>query len=141
MIWKHKYTKEELKAFQKDTLSEYLEINVLEIGNDYIKARMPIQPKTLQPFGILHGGASAALAESMGSIASSMCIDSSKEVPVGIEINANHLLQGKGSSVLAVTTPIKIGRRIHVWNTEIFDNKDQLICVSRLTVMIIKKNY
>jgi 1,4-dihydroxy-2-naphthoyl-CoA hydrolase len=139
MIWKNKYNKGQLNEFQEGTMLEHLEIEVLEIGNDYIKATMPIQAKTIQPFGILHGGASAALAESMGSIASSMCIDTSTEVPVGIEINANHLLQGKGKNVIAITRPIKIGKRIHVWNTEIFDNKDRLICVSRLTVMIIKK--
>jgi 1,4-dihydroxy-2-naphthoyl-CoA hydrolase len=139
MIWKNKLSITELQRFQSGTMAEHLGINILKIGEDFILAEMPINKKTIQPFGILHGGASAALSESMGSIASSLCVDLDSEIPVGIEINANHLYQGKGEKVLAKTTPIRIGGRIHVWNTEIFDEEKRLLCVSRLTVMIIKQ--
>lgn len=140
MIWKKKLTQPQIQQLQEDTMLNHLGIKVLEIGNDYVLSEMPIDTRTVQPQGILHGGASAALSESMGSIASSMCINMNEEIPVGIEINANHLRQGRGEKVTAKTTPIKIGRKIHVWNTEIFDQQNKLLCVSRLTVMIIKKN-
>jgi 1,4-dihydroxy-2-naphthoyl-CoA hydrolase len=139
MIWKNKLGESELQRFQSGTMAEHLGLKILEIGEDFILGEMPINEKTIQPFGILHGGASAALSESMGSVASYLCIDLENEIPVGIEINANHLYQGKGKKVLAKTTPIRIGSRIHVWNTEIFDEEKRLLCVSRLTVMIIKQ--
>lgn len=140
MIWKKKFSPHELNGLKNGTMQEHLGIKIVEIGDNYLLAEMPIDARTKQPAGILHGGASAALSETMGSIASLMCIDMENEVPVGIEINANHLYQGKGEKVSAKTTPIRIGKKIHVWNTEIFNQENKLLCVSRLTVMIIKKN-
>jgi len=140
MIWITKPSVEVINNMMKNTLVEHLDIEIVEIGDDYIKATMPVQEKTRQPMGLLHGGASAALSESIGSIASFLIIeDLSKEAIVGVEINANHLRAVKSGKVTSITKPIKIGRRIQVWNTDIYDEQDRLACTSRLTTMRIAR--
>lgn len=137
-MWKTNPTLESLNDIGRGSLSEHLGIEFTEVGSDYIKARMPVDHRTKQPMGLLHGGASAALSETMGSIAGVLIIeDMSKQSIVGIEINANHLSSAKSGYVHATTKPVKIGRRLQVWNTEIHDDEGKLICTSRLTTMII----
>jgi len=139
MIWKHRPELEVLNGMLKNTMVEHLDIVITEIGDDYIKATMPVQSKSKQPMGLLHGGASAALSESIGSVAGVLIVDDiMKEQIVGVELNANHLRPVKEGSVYSITKPIKVGRRIQVWNTEIFDESHNLICTSRLTTMRIE---
>jgi 1,4-dihydroxy-2-naphthoyl-CoA hydrolase len=137
MIWKVKPEIEVISNFNKGTLVEHLGIEVIEIGDDFIKSRMPVDHRTKQPMGLLHGGASAVLSESMGSIAGWLTTGDVQRSVVGLEINANHLKSAKSGWVYGTTKPIRIGKNIQVWNTEIFDENDQLICVSRLTLMVL----
>lgn len=137
-IWKTNPTLEALNDIGRGSLPGHLGIEFTEVGEDYIKAKMPVDQRTKQPMGLLHGGASAALSETMGSVAGVLIIeDPSKQSIVGIEINANHLRSAKSGFVHATTRPVKIGRRLQVWNTEIHDDEGKLICTSRLTTMII----
>ena len=139
MIWKNKPTLEFINAISKNTMLEHLEIRIVEVGDDYIKATMPVNAKSKQPMGLLHGGASVALSESMGSIAGVLILDDiTKESIVGVEINANHLRSVRSGEVYSITKPIRIGRSIQVWNTDIFDSEDRLVCTSRLTTMRIQ---
>lgn len=139
-IWKQPYTIESINAIGKNTLVEHLGIEFTEVGDDYILARMPVDHRTVQPMRILHGGASVALAESMGSVAGVLCLDDPRtQTIVGVEINANHLRSVRESSmVYAKASPIQLGRRIQVWNIEISNEKGQLTCVSRLTIMVVE---
>ena len=137
-MWKTNPTLEALNDIGIGSLPEHLGIEFIEVGPDYIKARMPVDHRTKQPMGLLHGGASAALSETMGSIAGVLIIeDMTKQSIVGVEINANHLSAAKSGYVYATTKPVKIGRRLQVWNTEIHDEDGKLICTSRLTTMIV----
>ncbi len=136
-IWKNTITKDDLNAINQNTLASTLNIQVEEIGDDYIKATMPVGSKTKQPFGILHGGASVVLAETLGSIGSILCIPNTNTgVPVGLEINANHLRPVSSGKVTGFARPIKLGKTVHVWNIEIYNDDGKLSCVSRLTILI-----
>jgi 1,4-dihydroxy-2-naphthoyl-CoA hydrolase len=137
MIWKAKPDLEVLNKFNKNTLVEWLGIEITEIGGDFIRAKMPVDHRTRQPMGLLHGGASVVLSESLGSVASWLVAGADATSVVGIEVNANHLKTAKEGYVFSITRPIKLGKTLHVWNTEVFDEKENLICVSRLTVMIL----
>lgn len=137
MIWKNPLNLEVLNKTGDNTLVEHLGIEFIEIGEDYLTARMPVDHRTKQPMGLLHGGASAALAETMGSVASVCCIDFGKKSVVGVEINANHLKSVKTGFVYGKVSPIKLGNRLHVWQIDICNEDEQLVCSSRLTVMII----
>ena len=140
MIWRTKPDLNVINNFTQNTLASHLGIEVTEFGDDYVKAKMPVDARTKQPAGLLHGGASVVLSESMGSVASFYLIeDISRQSIVGVEINANHLRAVKDGFVYSITRPIKIGRTLHIWNTEIYDESDNLVCVSRLTVMVIDK--
>lgn len=122
----------------KNTLSDHLGIEFLEKGDNYLIARMPVDHRTKQPFGLLHGGASVALAETLGSIASVLCLDDpAKQKAVGLEINANHLRSVTEGWVYGKVTPIHIGRRTHIWDIKITNEEEKLVCVSRLTVAIV----
>jgi len=138
MIWKNNPTVSRLNAIAKGNMVEHLGIEIVEIGDDYLKAKMPVDHRTKQPMGLLHGGASVALSESMGSFASVLILeDPMKYSIVGIEINANHLKAVRSGSVYSTTKPIRLGRKIQVWNTEIVDQNEHLVCISRLTTMTI----
>ena len=136
MIWKVKPDVEVINNFNKDTLVAHLGIEIVEVGSDFIKSKMPVDHRTRQPMGLLHGGASVVLSESVGSIASWLVTADQTKNIVGIEVNANHLKSAKSGFVFGITKPIRIGRTLHVWNTEIYDEDDILLCVSRLTVMV-----
>ena len=139
-IWFNKNSKlEDLKSLGHGTMSEYLGIEWTELGEDFIKARMPVNEKTKQPVGLLHGGASCVLAETLGSIASYLVIDISKFYCVGIEINANHIRSIKEGFVIGTVRPLHIGGMTHVWDIKIVNEEEKLICVCRLTVAIIKQ--
>ena len=140
MIWKRKIDIESLNTSREKSLVEHLGIEYTQFGDDFLEATMPVDHRTKQPYGILHGGASVALAETLGSVASSLCIPADENtIPVGIEINANHLKSVSRGKVIGKATPVRIGRSLHVWNIEIRNDKDELTCVSRLTCMIIEK--
>lgn len=132
-------TPEELQIGSKNTLAEHLGIEFLAVSPKLIKAKMPVDHRTVQPFGILHGGASVALAETLGSIAAQMNIDQEKNVAVGLDINANHIRSVNEGFVYGVATPMHIGRTVQVWEIKITNEDDKLVCVSRLTVSIIEK--
>lgn len=130
---------DELNALSNNTMAAALDISFTEIGDNYLKAQMPVNDNSRQPYGLLHGGASAALAETIGSVASSLCIDKERYICVGLEINCNHIRGKKDGMVTATATPLHIGASTHVWDIKIHDERDKLICVSRLTVAILKK--
>ncbi|MBS1606838.1 MAG: hotdog fold thioesterase [Bacteroidetes bacterium] len=132
-------TIQDLKLLGKDTMGDYIGIELTEIGDNYLKARMPVDDRTRQPYGLLHGGASAALAETLGSVASALVIDQSQYDCVGLEINANHIRGVKEGHVFGTAIPLHIGRSTHVWDIKIYDDREKLVCVSRLTVAIIRK--
>ncbi|HXS35804.1 MAG TPA: hotdog fold thioesterase [Flavipsychrobacter sp.] len=139
-IWKNNnVTLTTLNSLSKNTMAEFLDISFIDIGDDHLKASMPVNNKTHQPYGLLHGGASAVLAETIGSVASSLCIDTERQICVGIEINCNHIRGKKDGVVIATAQPLHIGATTHVWDIKIKDEKENLICVSRLTVAILKK--
>jgi 1,4-dihydroxy-2-naphthoyl-CoA hydrolase len=130
---------EELNKFSKNTLIEHLSIDFKEIGADYITATMPVVPQVHQPIGYLHGGASLALAETVGSVASHLLIDPEQFNVFGLEINANHIRSVKDGLVIATAKPIHLGNKTHVWDIRIEDDKKQLVCIVRLTNMVVKK--
>lgn len=133
-LWKKRTTVEQLRELAKDTLIEYLGIEILEIGDDYLKARMPVDHRTRQPYGVLHGGASAALAETLGSVAAGLCINGDSQTVVGLEINANHIRSVHDGWVTGVTKPIHVGKSTQVWEIRIYDDQEKLACISRLTL-------
>ena len=139
-IWFHKdLSVEKLKPLGKGTMGEHLGIEWTEVGENYIKAKMPVDHRTIQPYGLLHGGASCTLAETIGSVASAMVIDHSKFICVGLEINANHVRGVRQGFVTGVASPLHLGSSTHVWDIKIYDEKEKLICVSRLTVAILPR--
>lgn len=139
VIWKHAVSLENLNLMNQNTLGGALDIRFTEMGDDFVTATMPVNASTVQPFRILHGGASVALAETLGSVASTLCIENHTEsTAVGLEINANHLKSVReGATVTGTCRPIRIGRQVHVWQIEIRDEKGDLSCISRLTVAVV----
>ena len=123
----------------QNTMTSTIGIEITDIGDDFICGNMPVDERTTQPLGLLHGGASAALAETLGSIGGGIKVYSNNETVVGIEINANHLKSVRDGWVYGKATPIRIGKKIQVWNIEITNEDDDLICVSRLTLAVIPK--
>ena len=130
---------QKLNDFQKNTITELLGIEITDFGPDYFCGKMPVDHRTVQPYGLLHGGASAVLAESLGSIAGGMQVNRDTQTVVGVEINCNHLRSARDGWVYGKATPVKIGRKIHVWNIEIKNEDDKLVAVSRLTLAVIDK--
>jgi 1,4-dihydroxy-2-naphthoyl-CoA hydrolase len=131
---------EEINRFNRNTLMEQLGIQCVEIGEDYIVSTMPVDHRTHQPMGLLHGGASAALIESIGSMGSTLLLDLDKEAPVGLEVNANHVGSVRSGSVRAVGRIVHAGKRTHLWQVDIFDEStEKLICTGRLTIMVIPR--
>jgi 1,4-dihydroxy-2-naphthoyl-CoA hydrolase len=130
----------EINSRNSSTLMQSLGIECAEIGTDFLVLKMPVDERTIQPMGILHGGASAALIETVGSMGSTLLIDLNKQTPVGLELNCNHVRSVKSGFVLATGTLVHCGRRSHVWQVNIHEEgTKRLICTGRLTVMIIEK--
>ncbi|HVM88778.1 MAG TPA: hotdog fold thioesterase [Puia sp.] len=139
-IWFNKSLRiEDIKNISKGTMADHIGIELTEIGENYIKGRMPVDHRTQQPYGLLHGGASVALAETLGSIASAYVIDHSKYLCVGLEINANHIRGAKQGFVYGIATALHIGNSTHVWEIKIHDENEKLVCASRLTVAVLKR--
>jgi 1,4-dihydroxy-2-naphthoyl-CoA hydrolase len=111
----------------------------MEIGDDWIKARMPVDQRTIQPAGLLHGGASVTLAETLGSVAANLCVDTKEKVCVGLEINANHVRSIRAGYVYGITKPIHIGSTTQLWEIQIRDEDEKLVCISRLTMAVLNK--
>ena len=137
-IWYRPYTLEELDRQSRGSLSEHVDIRFTEIGPDYVRATMPVDLRTQQPFGLLHGGASVTLAETLGSVAANCCIDSAHFFAVGQEINANHLRPVRSGRVTGTARPIHLGARSQVWEIRIEDEKGRLTCISRLTMSVVE---
>ena len=139
-IWfKQGISLDQLDQLNKNNLAEHLGMQFTEIGDNYLKATMPVDHRTQQPYGLLHGGASVALAETLGSVGSALIIDLEKYICVGIEINANHVRGVKSGIVTGIATTIHIGSSTHVWDIKIYDDKEKLVCISRLTVSVLNK--
>ena len=140
MIWSRIYKVEEFSSFQSNTLLESLGIELSQIGEDFLEGTMPVDKRTKQPFGILHGGASVALAETLGSVAAGMVIDRQKFNAVGLDINANHVRPVSSGTVTGIAKAIFIGRKTHVWEIKISETSSgKLSCVSRITMAILPK--
>jgi 1,4-dihydroxy-2-naphthoyl-CoA hydrolase len=139
-IWFRDVTLDDLVSHCRNTLVEHLGIRLTEIGPDYLRGTLPVDRRTHQTMGILHGGASAALAETLGSIAGNLCVDTTRFVCVGQEINANHVRPIASGEVTGTARPIHIGRRTQVWQIEIRDPRERLVCISRLTLAVLARD-
>ncbi len=132
-------TLESLNKLSANTMVSHLGIEFTRVGDDFIEAKMPVDSRTQQPLGLLHGGASVTLAETLGSIAATCCVDRETQYCVGLDINANHIKSAKTGYVFGVTRPIHIGKRTHVWEIRIVNEQKELICISRITMAVIDK--
>jgi 1,4-dihydroxy-2-naphthoyl-CoA hydrolase len=139
-IWFNKNIKlTDLIPFGPSTMAEHLGMEWVEIGENFLTIKMPVDNRTKQPYGLLHGGASCALAETAGSVASHLVIDPNKFICVGLEINANHVRSARHGYVIGIATALHLGATTHVWDIKICDESNKLICISRLTVAVLKK--
>ncbi len=139
-IWFNKdLSLQQFAHWGKDTMGEHLGIQFTALEAGYLEATMPVDKRTVQPYGLLHGGASVALAETVGSVASALVIDHEKYICVGLDINANHIRSVRQGIVTARVTPLHIGSTTHVWEIRITDEKGKLVCISRLTVAILER--
>jgi 1,4-dihydroxy-2-naphthoyl-CoA hydrolase len=135
-IWKQHADLETLNAWSERTLMRALDIRITEIGDDYLRGTMPVDDRTRQPYGILHGGASVALAETLGSTAAMLCCEAGRAA-VGLDINANHLRAVREGLVTATARPIHVGRSTQVWEIRIGNDAGELTCISRLTMAVV----
>lgn len=139
-IFRKDVTLEVINKLALNTLAEQIGIEFTAIGDDYLEAQMPVDNRTRQPFGLLHGGASVALAETLGSVAATCCIDASKQFCVGLEINANHLKGVRDGRVKGITKPIHLGKKTQVWEIRIVNQQNELVCISRITMAVLDKS-
>ncbi len=139
-IWYSSPNLDEINQLNKNTLGETLAIEFIEIGHDYLVATMPVDNRTKQPFGILHGGANVVLAETMGSVASLLTVNRELFIGVGIEINANHIKAVSSGKVKGICKPLNIAGKNHIWDIKIYNEANELTCVSRFTCTIVAKN-
>jgi len=138
-IWKIKPDIDSVNELSQNTMLSAIGIEFTDLGEDYIKATMPVDHRTHQPMGLLHGGASAALAETLGSFASHLVVDSTKFNCVGLEINANHIRPKTEGTVTGIARPIHLGSKTHIWEIKIEDERGKLVCISRLTMAVLPK--
>lgn len=138
-IWRVNVPLAELQPMRRGTMVEHVDIQITEMGDDFLRGTMPVDHRTVQTMGILHGGASVVLAETLGSIAANLCVDQSRQACVGQEINANHLRPVASGLVTGTARPIHLGSRSQVWQIEIRDERERLVCISRLTMAIIER--
>jgi uncharacterized protein (TIGR00369 family) len=131
---------EKLNERSQNTMSDWLGIEFYEIGENFLKARMPVDHRTVQPLGVVNGGAFCALAETVGSMAANMCLDRTKYVALGLDINANHLKSARKGFVYGTAKPFHIGKTTQVWEIQIHNDDNQLCCISRLTLSVIPLN-
>ena len=138
-IWFKPFSVDDLNAYQQQTLVSHLGILYTEVGEDFLSASMPVDSRTKQPAGILHGGASVALAETLGSTGANLVVDRDKQLCVGLEINANHVRAMREGEVRGTARPLHIGGTTQVWEIRITDEKDRLVCVSRITMAVLDR--
>lgn len=139
MIWFKKYDDSIMQGMGMGTMMEHLDIQIKEIGDDFISGTMPVDHRTKQPAGLLHGGASVVLAETLGSIAAFLVVDPELYTCVGLDINANHLRAVKEGKVIGTARPIHLGATTHVWSIEIKDENGRMVCISRLTMAVLQR--
>ncbi|MFL0681807.1 MAG: hotdog fold thioesterase [Algoriphagus aquaeductus] len=139
MVFVTKPTLELLNTPRRQSMVDHLGIQYTAIGDDFLEATMPVDHRTIQPYGLLHGGASVALAETLGSVSSSLTLDLEKQVCVGLEINANHLKAVREGKVRGIAKPVHLGKSTQVWEIKIYNEADQLCCISRITMAILDK--
>lgn len=139
MIFPPDLSLDSLNQMGKNTMTDFLDIRFTQIGEDFLEASMPVTDKTKQPLGLLHGGANVVLAETLGSVAATLTVDTSRQHCVGLEINANHLKSVREGLVRGVTKPIHLGKKTQVWEIKIYNGHDELTCISRITMAIIDK--
>ena len=137
-IWKQATDLERINAWNRGCLVEHLGMRVTAIGDDWVQGTMPVDARTKQPFGLLHGGASVALAESLGSLAGNLCIDAG-EMAVGLDINANHVRAVTDGEVTGTARAVHLGRTTQVWEIRIVDAHARLVCISRLTLAVVPR--
>lgn len=139
-IFRKDVTLEALNKLSKNTMAEQIGLEFTAIGEDSMEATIPVDKRTHQPMGLLHGGASVTLAETLGSVAATCCIDIANQICVGLEINANHLRGVRDGFVKGVAKPIHIGKKTQVWEIRIYNQQEEMTCISRLTVAVLNKN-
>jgi 1,4-dihydroxy-2-naphthoyl-CoA hydrolase len=139
MIWQRSASLEELNSGQDGTLIGHLGIEFTEISDDFLRGTMPVDGRTRQPYGLLHGGASVALAETLGSTGATLCVDTKEYQCVGQEINANHVRAARTGLVTGTARPVHLGGRTHVWTIDIVNELGRLVCTSRLTVAVVRR--
>jgi 1,4-dihydroxy-2-naphthoyl-CoA hydrolase len=137
-IWYRPYTVEELERMSRGSMHDHLDIRFTEIGDDYLRGTMPVDSRTCQPFGLLHGGASVVLAETLGSVGANCCVDDARYYCVGQEINANHLRSVRSGRVTGTARPIHVGGRSQVWEIRIEDERQRLAAISRMTLAVVE---
>ena len=128
-----------LTSMSAKTMVEHIGIEFTNIGEDFIEARMPVDHRTHQPLGLLHGGASVVLAETLGSVAATCCVDMSKQYCVGLDINANHIKSVREGFVIGIAKPIHVGKKTQVWEIRITNDQQELVCISRITMAVIDR--
>jgi 1,4-dihydroxy-2-naphthoyl-CoA hydrolase len=138
-IWKQTADLDRINAWSAGSMVEHLGMRITEVGDDFLRGTMPVDARTKQPFGLLHGGASVALAESLGSLAGTMCVDATQQMAVGLDINANHVRAVTEGVVTGTARPLHIGRNTQVWEIRIEDEQARLVCISRLTLAIVPR--
>jgi 1,4-dihydroxy-2-naphthoyl-CoA hydrolase len=138
-IWRSPLSLDQLNDAGKETLNGSLGIVFTEVGEDFVRGTMPVDRRTMQPYGLLHGGASVALAETLGSMGAAMSVDAAEFQVVGQEINANHVRAARRGVVTGTARPVHIGGRTHVWAIEIVNEAQKLVCISRITMAVIKR--
>ena len=138
-IWFAEPSLPALNALAQGTLIEHLAIEIMAIGDDFITGKMPVDRRTVQPYGLLHGGASVVLAETLGSIAAMLCVNSTEKICVGLEVNANHVRAARSGYVVGTVRPVHVGNSTQIWQTHIVDENERLVCISRLTVAVLDR--
>lgn len=138
-IFKEGVTVEVLNRMSANTMMEHIGIVYTQVGDDFIEATMPVDKRTHQPLGLLHGGASVTLAETLGSVAANSCIDTSRQFCVGLEINANHVKSVRSGMVTGITRPIHVGGKTQLWEIRITNEAHELVCISRITMAVLDK--
>ena len=138
-IWKQSVDLDRINGWNAGSMVEHLGMRVTEVGDDWVRGTMPVDARTCQPFGLLHGGASVALAESLGSLGANLVLEVDSEMAVGLDINANHVRGARNGYVFGTVRPVHIGGSTHIWQIQIHDEKERLVCISRLTVAILER--
>jgi 1,4-dihydroxy-2-naphthoyl-CoA hydrolase len=138
-MWKQSTDLATLNSWNRGTAAEALGIVYTQIGDDFLRGTLPVDARTKQPFGLLHGGASVLLAETLGSLAANLCLDPNEALAVGLDINANHLRAVREGSVTGTARPIHLGRTTQVWEIRIENAEGELTCISRITMAVVPR--